>query len=142
MGNYFTPQPDIARQNEHLGSKKRSPLLLNGNLRNAIPLDGIYYLLLNTCPFDALVQILTTAGIDDPTYYAFITANSASSAGMKFIRQFVDTGVGLQLYKERTKLLTSLYQEKIIFNSKNAAEKLFANVFNMYGDTGDVWTTF
>lgn len=140
-GYYSTPQPNIVVDNgKAMHPRKRSSLLLNGNMRNAIPLHGIYYCLLNTCPFDTIVQILATGGIDDESYKTFVDVNSAASATMAFIRQFIDQGVTPALYKHRTILLTDLVKDQIKSPHEHPVSELFPRVLDLYGSTGDIWS--
>lgn len=140
-GYYFKPQPDIIHQNKNLGPRKRAAILLNGHMRDAIPIDGNYYLLCNSCSFDSIMQILAVSGMDDAAYLEFIRVFSSSSETMNFLWNFIDKGVTPALCKQRTVILKNLFPNQITAPKKNyPVSYLFPHELNIYPSTADIWT--
>ncbi|CAH2100257.1 unnamed protein product [Euphydryas editha] len=133
---YFRKQPDISFVNDNLQIKSKIRLLKNGNKRNPLLLDGVYYELKNTCAFDSITQILAASAIDDVSYYNFIRVSSSNV--MKFIQTFLTAKRMPLIYKERTKLLISVFESRIEppVPPKNL---LYPHVLDLYSSIADIW---
>lgn len=108
---YLQPRPDFT------GICKRKKIdiaiLQNGNLCESLRVGKDRFVVLNTCGFDSIVQLLATACIHSIFYDILV---SATSDIFLFIKNFIDKGPSKEIYKQRATLLRKVEY----FVSKNA----------------------
>lgn len=73
---YMDPNPDIERfLNKKSTRSNLNSLLINGNIGTPLRIAKNKYLVLNTCPMDAVVAIIAMAYIDFQSYRNFIDSS-------------------------------------------------------------------
>ncbi|GFQ67701.1 hypothetical protein TNCT_150411 [Trichonephila clavata] len=147
-GFHFRPTPDILYQTitpvntmkttikEKKRKQKKLGILENGNDRNAISVNGVYYLIFNTCAIDSLIHILALAGKDDENFFKYMQENA--NPMMKFICNYIDKGPVELIYKERLILLYKLFEDKVVDRRQESG--LYANELDMWSSISGMWT--
>lgn len=98
----------------HLDSKAKIKvigLVKNGNTSKFKPiqLDGENYVILNTCAFDSVTQILVVAYCDSNDYASFVIKRKNESTLWHLVFALLRDGVTIQTYKKRANILKQLY---------------------------------
>lgn len=103
---YLTNHPEIK-------AKRTSKLNItidnvrNGNCLNPTPVKiggkTIKYKLINTCPFDAVLQAIATVYIDSIIFANYV--DSLKFPMLELSKYLVNNGANLELYKQRAKIL-------------------------------------
>lgn len=138
-GFHFQPKPDVKFQNASptmttkIKKNKIKPLLKNGYKPFAV--NKTLILLSNTCAFDSITQIVSTAGQDDPKFLLYMDMNANPT--MKFISQFCKVGATDAMYQKRTILLATLFKERI--EDKSVISPLYAKQLNMWSSVTEIW---
>uniref|UniRef100_A0A0C9PYU4 NOF_1 protein n=2 Tax=Fopius arisanus TaxID=64838 RepID=A0A0C9PYU4_9HYME len=137
-GKYFKPRPDIAHRNELATNILKSSLLINGNRRpGKVSIRGKIHYSANTCGFDAIVQPLASAMMDDPRFKALATESSNKT--LQFVLGFINSGSKAHIYQERTKLLQILFPESI--HAEQGTCSLFSSYrVDMFTHLVKIWT--
>jgi len=110
-GRYLTVCPDI--ENIHLKPKFTTsvPLLKNGSTLGPVVLGNSPTMLINTCPFDAIVQSLLVGYYDWTNFHHYI--EQTQNDMFEFIKQLSTCGPSIRMYKERAfilnKFITSVH---------------------------------
>ncbi|XP_008549322.2 uncharacterized protein LOC103572471 [Microplitis demolitor] len=137
-GFHFQPKPDIKYQNASPSMSTKTQTTKNQLLKNSyksFTVNKISILLSNTCASVSLIQILTTAAIDDPKLLLYMDKNANPT--MKFICQFSKVGAIDAIYKKRTTLLATLFEEKI--EDKSKTSPLYDRQLNMWFSITEIW---
>ncbi|XP_049310745.1 uncharacterized protein LOC109580079 [Bactrocera dorsalis] len=110
-GVYSQPQPDIGRRNNLAGHSHKSWLLRNGNfVKKPTLINTNHHFAINTCGFDSIIQILSTAAMDDENYNQEMI--NSENPTLKFVSDFVKNGPSQRIENDRVKLLTELFPSK------------------------------
>jgi len=115
---YMDPNPDIERfLNKKSTRSNLNSLLINGNIGTPLRMAKNKYLVLNTCPMDAVVAIIAMAYIDFQSYRHFI--DSSENQMLNFCKKIALYGSTTNTYKERLIILKNIFDEsKSISNLK------------------------
>lgn len=73
----------------------------------------MYYTFYNTCPFDAVVQLMFVAYADSEQYSIFVDKKAAGSTFLQLIKKGVRDGITTQLYRKRALILSTIFQEQV-----------------------------
>lgn len=75
-------------------------LLQNGNnIKQATVIENKPYFVINTYPFNSVIQILSMAAIDNSQYFTSIESNTNKT--MQFIFKFIKKGPCADIYKKK-----------------------------------------
>lgn len=110
-------------------------LLINGNIATPLHVAKQRYIVINTCPFDALAVIITMAYTDFITYKTFV--DSSENNMLSFCKSLALYGPTKKTYTDRLELLKPIFKSsndisriKVIdakCNVSFVATKLFVN---------------
>jgi hypothetical protein len=100
---YLDSYPNIIQIIDHPKKGKTLGVLKNGNCMKPVKLNGVTYVVHNTCPFDSLLQCLSAIYVDYETYREFV--NSSRNSFLNFVLYFVLNGANQEAYKKRAELL-------------------------------------
>jgi len=104
------PNPDIERVlNKKSTRSNLNSLLINGNIGTPLRMAKNKYLVLNTCPMDAVVAIIAMANIDFQSYRNFV--NSSENQMLNFSKKIALYGPTTNPYKERLIILKTIFDE-------------------------------
>lgn len=116
QSKFFPPYPEIDYVNQLQSNSKKTYLLQNGNLCTDVRgIPGGHISVRNTCGFDSIAHILFTSAIDNSTYESFI--NKSSVPFLLFIKNFMQNGPKVPIYKERATILLPFYMNAIKINT-------------------------
>lgn len=105
-GKYLTACPSIDRiYNKPL--RRKDQILLNGNKCKVVTLDKNPIFVQNTCAFDTIVEVFTTAYCNYSTFK--LTVDASNSQIFSFVKKYATEGVSQSLYKKRAEILRSTY---------------------------------
>lgn len=112
---FFGAYPEIRQQNCRAEKNTntytaKASLLPNGSLANSVRFQKCTYYVRNTCAFDAVSQILATAGIDNTTYLNFL--QKSSNKTLNFVLNFIKSGLSKNLLVERAQILANIFPPK------------------------------
>lgn len=115
---YMDPNPDIERIiNKTVTRSNLNSLLINGNIGTPLRMAKNKYLVLNTCPMDAVVAIIAMAYTDFESYRNFV--DSSENQMLNFCKKIALYGSTTNTYKERLIILKNIFNEtKSIANLK------------------------
>lgn len=87
----------------------------------------------NTCPFDTIVEILSTAYIDNKQYLNHLNSLNEKNLTISFIKSYSINGPSTALYKERGNILATVFEQtnntlNCASNNTFLIEKLFKYV--------------
>lgn len=120
---YMDPNQDIERfLNKKSTRSNLNSLIINGNIGTPLRMAKNKYLVLNTCPMDAVVAIIAMAYIDFQSYRNFI--DSSENHMLNFSKNIALYGSTTNTYKERLIILKNIFNEsKSISNLKIIDER-------------------
>ncbi len=107
---YLLPDPTILHVDESSkSSKKVFGLLQNGSkdCMSSIKINENMYTLTNTCPFDAVMQILFTSFADSKLYAEYVSAN-VDNLLFEMMRNANRDGITAHTYVKRAKILLAI----------------------------------
>jgi len=88
---------------------KLNSVLKNGNESSVIMYKKKRYLVNNTCAYDSVAVIISKAYVDNPKYKTFI--DSVNHQFLNFCKALAINGTSKVLYKERLKILQTIFKE-------------------------------
>lgn len=102
-GKYLTNCPDI----ESIHSKPKFittlPLLKNGLTLGPVTLEGKPIMVINTCPFDAVAQVLLAGYCDWTNFHLYL--EQTENSFLNFIKHLSTSRISVKIYKERAIIL-------------------------------------
>lgn len=103
------PAPEIDRYLQKANTRSNlNSLLLNGNIATPVSYAKKTFLLMNTCPFDALACIITMAYTDIASYKLFMDNNNNQM--LKFCKNLALNGPSKTTYIDRLELLKPIFK--------------------------------
>jgi len=102
-----TPEIDRILQKKNTRSNLNT-LLINGNIGTPLHVAKQRYIVMNTCPFDALAVIITMAYTDFKTYTAFV--DSSENNMLRFCKSLALYGPTKKTYTDRLELLKPIFK--------------------------------
>lgn len=151
-----TPEIDRLLQKKHTRSNLNT-LLINGNISTPLKLVNQKYIVMNTCPFDALAVIIVMAYTDLITYGTFI--DSSENNMLQFCKSLAIYGPTKKTYTDRLQLLKPFFKisedisgikvidsrcnvsfiaTKLFVNAPSAIEKLRCTTDSCINDNKDI----
>ena len=108
-GKYLTSCPDIHLTYDRPLRKRKDEILRNGNNCNLVHLNGEKIYIQNTCAFDALVEVLTSAYCNYSTFKNWIDENSDNIFFM-FVKKYAMENINNSVYEERGAILCTIFE--------------------------------
>lgn len=124
-GKYLNPCPDIEIIHNRPTKKRSTNILQNGITVAPVWINKKLIQIKNTCPFDSLAEILSSAYAENAFYRTAIDSIIEHCPTTKIVKQYAKNGPTADVYKERALLLST------IFETKNSSLLCEGNITNL-----------
>lgn len=108
-GKYLTACPDITFIHNRPLRKKKGACIQNGSLLPPIKIGTTKLQALSTCPFDSLMELLTTGYVDSVVYKQTVDEKYKDLIFFQIMLNYATNGVSNAFYFERLSYLLTLF---------------------------------
>nr|P16320.2 RecName: Full=120.7 kDa protein in NOF-FB transposable element [Drosophila melanogaster] len=111
-GKYLKKCPNVELLYNRPHRRKQDEILHNGGSMGPVWIGKQLLQFKNTCPFDSLVEILSTAYIDNFYYKSLLDDFYTDNLTIELVKKYAVEGVSSSLYCDRGLVLKSFFDEK------------------------------